>query len=151
MQDHQLSYSIIQLCRSHRAIAGALLSKLGLHPGQEIILMHLWKRDGQSQKQLVDLLHVQAPTVTKMLQRLEQTGILERRPSKTDNRVMHVWLTQTGKDLEPQVNAVWKELEQRTKEHLNQTERAVFQATIQKVLLGLRDTGTSPCTEPNQP
>ncbi len=151
-QSSKLGYNIVQLCRAHRTTAGALLSKLGLHPGQEIILMHLWKKDGQSQKQLAELLYIQAPTVTKMLQRLEQTGILERRPSSTDHRVMHVWLTQSGKDLESKVSEVWAELEQRTQENLSQAEQRAFQEIIQKVLLGLRNANSKDmaCSEASE-
>lgn len=120
-----------------------MLSELGLHPGQEIILMHLWQKDGQSQKQLAQLLHVQAPTVTKMLQRLEQTGILERRQSSSDNRVMHVWLTETGKNLEPKVVAIWAELEQRNLKYLNKQEKTEFQKILKKILKGLQDTSSN--------
>lgn len=142
MQNSSLSYDIVQLCRTHRATAGALLSELGLHPGQEIILMHLWQKDGQSQKQLAELLHVQAPTVTKMLQRLEQTGILERRQSSSDNRVMHVWLTEKGKNLEPKVVAIWAELEQRNVKYLDSEEKIEFQKTLQKILKGLQESSS---------
>jgi MarR family transcriptional regulator, organic hydroperoxide resistance regulator len=142
VQQSCLDYSIVQLCRAHRAAAGALLSEIGLHPGQEIILMHLWQKDGQSQRQLADLLHVRAPTVTKMLQRLEQTGILERRQSSSDNRVMQVWLTETGKNLEPKVTAIWAELEQRNVKYLEPEEKIEFQKTLQKILKGLQETSS---------
>ncbi len=138
MQHSNLGYGIVQLCRAHRALAGGLLSTLGLHPGQEIILMQLWQQDGLNQTQLTQLLNVQAPTVSKMLQRLEQTGILERRPSSLDHRIMQVWLTQSGKDLESKVAAIWTELETRTTEHLSHEERTVFEATLSKIVVGLR-------------
>jgi MarR family transcriptional regulator, organic hydroperoxide resistance regulator len=139
----QLGYQIVQLCRAHRALASEMLSKIGLHIGQEIILMHLWKQDGQNQTQLAQQMNVQAPTVTKMLQRLEQTGILERRTAKHDQRVTNVWLTQKGKDLEPKVNEIWAELEQRTIEHLSHEERTSFEVIIKKIVLGLRPVSPS--------
>jgi MarR family transcriptional regulator, organic hydroperoxide resistance regulator len=95
----------VQLCRAHRATAQGLLAELGLHPGQEMVLMLLWHQDGQPQSQLVQRLGVAAATISKMLDRLEQAQFLERRPSSLDNRVSLVYLTPKGKQLEPQVAA----------------------------------------------
>ncbi|NJK46081.1 MAG: MarR family transcriptional regulator [Pleurocapsa sp. SU_196_0] len=141
-QDFQLGFGIVQLCRTHRAAAGALLATLGLHPGQEVILMQLWHEDGQSQKKLAQRMGVQPPTVTKMLQRLEASGIVERRESTTDGRSMNAFLTQKGRDLEPQVQATWAELERRTSAQLSPTELEMFGVTLEKILANLRDTAT---------
>jgi MarR family transcriptional regulator, organic hydroperoxide resistance regulator len=135
-----LSYRIVQLCRAHRATAQGLLAELGLHPGQEMVLMHLWRQDGQTQSQLAQRLGVAAPTVSKMLDRLEQNQILERRTSSQDSRVSHVYLTQKGQDLEPLVANVWQQLEQRTVGHLSPDEAAQFQHLLEKVLLGFGET-----------
>jgi MarR family transcriptional regulator, organic hydroperoxide resistance regulator len=144
----KLGYQIVQLCRAHRATAQGLLAELGLHPGQEMILMHLWQQDGQAQSQLAQRLGVAAPTVSKMIDRLEQAQILERRTSSQDSRVSHVYLTQKGKKLEPQVAAMWQQLEQRTTEHLSPDEAAHFQNLLEKVLTGLRHENMADGCEP---
>lgn len=48
-----VGYLLVQVCKSHRSSIGAALAALGLHPGQEMILMQLWSQDGliQSQKE----------------------------------------------------------------------------------------------------
>ena len=38
-----LSHAIFRLARVHRMLAGQLLRRCGLHPGQELLLMHLWE------------------------------------------------------------------------------------------------------------
>jgi hypothetical protein len=43
-----VSYAIFQLARAHRGYASSLLRQLELHPGQELVLMHLFDRDGQT-------------------------------------------------------------------------------------------------------
>jgi MarR family transcriptional regulator, organic hydroperoxide resistance regulator len=130
----------VQLCRTHRAAAGERLATLGLHPGQEVILMQLWREDGQSQKQLAERMRVQPPTVTKMLQRLEASGIVERRESTTDGRSVNAFLTQRGRDLEPQVRAVWQELDRRTTTNLSAEELQMLEVTLGKVIANLRDS-----------
>jgi MarR family transcriptional regulator, organic hydroperoxide resistance regulator len=139
---------IVQLCRAHRATAQGLLAELGLHPGQEMVLMLLWHQDGQPQSHLAQHLGVAAPTVSKMLDRLEQAQILERHASSLDNRVSLVYLTPKGKQLEPQVAAVWQELEQRTTEHLTPVEVSQFQGILKKVLLSLRHGNMADGCEP---
>jgi MarR family transcriptional regulator, organic hydroperoxide resistance regulator len=118
----ELNHLIIQVARAHRATALTHLSKLGLHPGQEIILMQLLRRDGQSQTQLAELLGVQAPTVTKMLQRLEAGDFVERRPSSQDNRVTLVYLSQKGRSLDQPLQDAWAALEQQTGQGLSDDE-----------------------------
>ncbi|MFM9662805.1 MarR family transcriptional regulator, partial [Streptomyces scabiei] len=44
-----MSYAIFQLARAHRARAAVLLRAMDLHPGQELLLMQLLDRDGQTQ------------------------------------------------------------------------------------------------------
>ncbi len=102
--------------------------------------MQLWREDGQTQTQLAAKLGVQPPTVTKMLQRLQAAGIVERRPSSQDGRVMHVFLTLKGRTLEASVRQLWLELERRTTEHLNAGEGRQLEVTLGKIIAGLRDS-----------
>ncbi|MBI0384032.1 MarR family transcriptional regulator, partial [Streptomyces albiflaviniger] len=38
-----VSHAIFRLARLHRMLAGQLLRRIGLHPGQELVMMHLWE------------------------------------------------------------------------------------------------------------
>jgi len=76
---------------------GGALRELGLAPGQELLLMQLWDRDGCSQSDLVDRLGLDPSTVTKMLQRLERDGRVCRSRSGDDGRVTIVSLTEAGR------------------------------------------------------
>jgi MarR family transcriptional regulator, organic hydroperoxide resistance regulator len=129
----ELNHLIIQVARAHRATALGHLSKLGLHPGQEIILMQLLRRDGQSQTQLAEQLGVQAPTVTKMLQRLEAGDFVERRPSSQDNRVTLVYLSAKGRNLEQPLQDAWAALEQQTGLGLNDAEQRTLIALLERL------------------
>src|SRR5438067_13080770 len=42
---------------------------------------------------------IDAPTVTGIVKRLEQTGLVERRHDRTDRRVVKVYLTDEGRDI----------------------------------------------------
>jgi DNA-binding MarR family transcriptional regulator len=53
--------------------------------------------DGITQRDLAEILHLSRPTVTTMLQRLEQHGLLERWDDETDQRLTRIRLTLQGR------------------------------------------------------
>jgi MarR family transcriptional regulator, organic hydroperoxide resistance regulator len=141
----ELNHLIIQVARAHRATALGHLIKLGLHPGQEIILMQLLRRDGQSQTQLAELLGVQAPTVTKMLQRLEAGDFVERRPSSQDNRVTLVYLSAKGRSLEQPLQEAWTALERQTGFGLSNDEHNTLLQLLERLRTNLASNAEGCC------
>jgi DNA-binding MarR family transcriptional regulator len=67
-------FALAKACRAHRVNVGAALAGIGLHVGQEMVLLELWKEDGLKGGELAARLRVEPPTVTRMLQRLEGCG-----------------------------------------------------------------------------
>src|SRR4029078_3197347 len=88
-----LRYHLAQLCKAHRGQAEALLSDIGLHTGQEILLMHMWLNDGCIQTELVDQLCVQPATITKSLDRLRTARLRPRRAPRARPRPLAHSLT----------------------------------------------------------
>lgn len=118
-----ISSMIPLLAREHRALAGVLLKDLGLYPGQELVLMLLWQRDGRLQSELCRLLVVEPPTIAKMMRRLEDKGLVSRAPSSCDTRQVVISLTAAGKALEETVGERWSELERETVNGLSAAQR----------------------------
>ncbi len=136
MQDF-VGMQLISVMRVHRARAAELLNALGLHVGQEMILFQLWKRDGLNQTELTACLGVEPPTTTKMVQRMEASGLVERRADPTDGRVVQVWLSPKGCALQGPVTEAWQTLEAMTVSCLSAGERAILHELLSKVRLGL--------------
>jgi DNA-binding MarR family transcriptional regulator len=109
-----VSYAIFALARAHRALAGALLRELGLHPGQELLLMRLFDRDGQTQSQLLEAVGLDHSTVSKALRRMEASGLVQRKQADHDRRVLLVHLTDAGEALRAPIEDLWRTLEART-------------------------------------
>lgn len=105
-------------------MAGVLLRPLGLHPGQELLLLQLADGERRSQQQLVTDLGLDHSTVTKTLQRLERSGIVERCPAEADRRVMLVRLTEEGRARATAIAGMWRELEEATVASLSDEDRA---------------------------
>ncbi|MGK5728895.1 MarR family winged helix-turn-helix transcriptional regulator [Streptomyces sp. URMC 124] len=123
-----VSFAVFGVARTHRALAAALLRDLGLYPGQEIMLLQLWERDGQSQQALGRTLGLDHSTVAKSVRRLAAAGLVTRERSGTDRRVTLVSLTPEGRALESRVAEVWAELEARATAGLSEEQCARFVA-----------------------
>src|SRR6476660_10499856 len=81
-----ISHAIFRVARLHRMIAGNLLRRVGLHPGQELVMMHLWELGPQRQADLIGLLDSDAATMTRTVKRLEDAGFVRRVPLADDKR-----------------------------------------------------------------
>jgi MarR family transcriptional regulator, organic hydroperoxide resistance regulator len=136
IQDY-IGFQVLQVHKAHRQLAEAALNKLGVHTGQEMILLQLWIEEGIPQSQLAASMEVEPPTATKMLQRMERAGLIERRTDPTDARVSRVYLTERGRALEQPVLDVWKQLETQTVAGLSLTEQALLQRLLMQVLTNL--------------
>ncbi|MFC9353304.1 MarR family winged helix-turn-helix transcriptional regulator [Arthrobacter sp. NPDC057013] len=115
----RVSYAIFQLARAHRGYAAGLLRQLDLHPGQELVLMHLFDRDGQTQSELLASVGLDHSTVSKTLRRMQDAGLLIRQPADHDRRVMVVHLTEKGRAMREPIDSMWRNLEEITTRNLS--------------------------------
>lgn len=127
----KVGFLLIQILRQQRQQAEVALNKLGLHAGQEMILLRLSEEEGITQGQLAELMQVEPPTVTKMLHRME--GLVERRPDSIDARVSRVYLTEQGRALLPGVLKVWQNLEETVLQGLTETEQLLLRRLLMQV------------------
>jgi DNA-binding MarR family transcriptional regulator len=109
-QADAINQAIRLLSLRHRTRASVLLAPLGLHPGQEALLLELARTGSMIQAQISDAIGCEPPSVTIMTRKLEAAGHIRRRPSPTDKRASIVELTDSGKALADQVKEVWRVL-----------------------------------------
>ncbi len=126
-------YLLAKVCRAHRANVGVLLAGVGLHVGQEMVLLELWREDGLKGSELADRLGVEPPTITRMLRRMERCGFVERRPDPADARSFRVHLTEKGRALEGPVAHIWEEAEEKTLRGINPDETLVLRRLLARV------------------
>ena len=121
-----MSYAIFQLARAHRGCAAGLLRELGLHPGQELLLMQLFDRDGQTQSELLESVGLDHSTVSKSLSRMQDAGLLVREPAAHDRRVLVVHLTDKGHAMREPIAALWQTLEEASARNLSEQQVKSF-------------------------
>lgn len=141
-----ISYLLAQTCKAHRAMADRLLAETGLHVGQEMILLCLWYEDGLTQTELGERLCIQAATVTKMLTRMAQAGLVERQGDARDQRISRVYLTDKGRNAQEQVEAVWQHLEQCITASLSIEERLLLRRLLMQVYANIQSGAAVVCS-----
>ena len=148
------SYLIAQVCKLHRQRADDLLSEIGLHVGQEMMLCALWEKEGVTQTELGEHLAIQPATVTNALRRLESKGLVERTPDADDQRVSRVFPTNEGRERRADVEEKWSELERDTLAGFDGNERDLLRGLLSRVhenLAGQQTRRTVSTREPSQP
>jgi DNA-binding MarR family transcriptional regulator len=130
-----VSHAVFRVARLHRMVAGHLLRPVGLHPGQELVMMYLWEAGPQRQTDLIRLLDSDAATMTRTIQRLEHAGFVRRSPVADDKRAYLIESTAAGRALRPQVEQIWNRLEEIVVGGAGGRERQ----TIRRVLEGLEE------------
>nr|WP_281503097.1 MarR family transcriptional regulator [Ancylobacter crimeensis] len=97
--------------RLQRALAARHLAELGLFPGQESVLKLLSESDGRTMTELAAALQVRPPTASKTVGRLSAQGLLTRKASDGDGRLVRVWLTEEGRQRAGAVDGIWDRIE----------------------------------------
>ncbi|WP_433334963.1 nitroreductase/quinone reductase family protein [Spirillospora sp. CA-294931] len=138
-QADALNQAVRLLSLRHRARAAALLAPLGLHPGQEVLLLELARTGPMIQAELSEALGCEPPSITIMLRKLEAAGHVRRAPAPTDRRASLVELTGSGKALADQVKELWCALAEESVAGLP-TETVAELPGILAVLTGNVDT-----------
>ena len=134
-----LTTTLTRVARAQRSLSAESLAPLGLHPGQDELLRLLWRQDGLVQSRIVDALGVEAPTVTKMVHRLELAGFVQRRAAPADRRATQVWLTPAGRQLPPAVQRLRKRIDRRMTDGFTDRQAATLQALLERILTNLDD------------
>lgn len=104
--DDQLCFALYNASRAMVSAYGPILAELDITYPQYLVLLVLWETDGARVSAIGDRLALDSATLTPLLKRLEARGVIERRRSTEDERVVEVFLTAEGKRLRSKGKAI---------------------------------------------
>lgn len=104
--DNQLCFAVNAAARAIQAAYQPLLEALAVTYPQYLVLLTLWEEDGARVSRIGERLYLDSATLTPLLKRLEKRGLVERRRSTSDERVVEIFLTTAGKRLKKKALAV---------------------------------------------
>jgi DNA-binding MarR family transcriptional regulator len=128
-----ISHLVFRVAREHRLVAGQLLREIGLHPGQELVMLTLWDNGPQRQADLVRMLGSDSATITRSVRRLERAGFVTCGPSPEDGRVVVVRPTEAGRALRAGVERVWRRLEELTTAGFSESDDGTTRAVLARL------------------
>lgn len=110
----------------------------GLTIGQPKVLDYLGSHDGVSQRQIAAACCIEPATLTSLLNRMEERGLVERRMLHGNRRTSYVFLTELGHSLQQQVARDFEELEAEAFRGMTAEERAMVCRALERVCENLR-------------
>lgn len=130
---HSFHYLIMA---EHSIFQKELLNRLkdtGLTIGQPKVLDYLKDHDGAGQKEIARGCHIEPGTLTTILNRMEDAGLVERRMLNGNRRSLYVFLTGKGKEQLKLVTEAFSGMEKEAFRGISETERELFMDLMLRV------------------
>ncbi|MCI4651175.1 MarR family transcriptional regulator [Phaeodactylibacter sp.] len=133
--ENQLCFPLYAASRMTTKIYAPLLKALDLTYPQYLVMLVLWQHGKQTVNQIGSRLYLESNTLTPLLKRLEQKGLISRRRSSQDERSVLVQLTETGAQLKAEAEEIPKTIiESFNDSRLTELEVLQFQKTLFKLV-----------------
>ena len=118
------------------------LSKFDLTPSQFFVFNALCMGDGITVGEIGERVHLDNSTLTGIIDRMERSGYVERRPNPDDRRSVLVNLTEKAKELAPRILEFADELDTTLRKPFSRQEMDDFE-TVLRTLAETQNHGTA--------
>jgi MarR family transcriptional regulator for hemolysin len=92
-------FALFEMQRMLRLYADKQARRYGLTRAQWAVLAKLERTEGLKQTEIADLMEMQPITLTRLIDKLCDAGLIERRSDDTDRRVNRLYLTEAARPL----------------------------------------------------
>ena len=114
---------------NHMMVQKKLMEQLkdtGLTLGQPKVLDYLKDHDGASQKEIAAGCLIEAGSLTSILNRMEEKGLIERKMLNGNRRTFHIFMTESGKKNQKLVEETFEKIEETALNNVSEEEQKVF-------------------------
>jgi len=94
-----MAFLVNDVARMLRTYANQQAASLGMTRAQWAVMVRLERAEGLKQTELAELLDLQPITLTRLVDRLCDHGLIERRPDPSDRRAKRLYLTAAARPL----------------------------------------------------
>ena len=134
----ELSNNPVKLCHDITRLSRAKAREMNVEgvmsqPGARLVLSLLAINDGVSQRALVEETHLRPPTVSVIIGKMEDEGMVERRRNPDDRRETVIYLTEYGRDVDMKGIANIKATDALALEGLSEEEIASLMMLLEKM------------------
>jgi DNA-binding MarR family transcriptional regulator len=128
-----LPYLLSDSARLLRRAFDARVRELGMTSPQARLLLILSGTEGENQGYYAERLEVEPISLTRMIDRMEESGLIERRRDPADRRAWRLHQTERSRQVIDQVRASLAGLEEEMLDGLDKTQRATLTQLLETI------------------
>jgi len=126
-----------------RFVQRAKEAGLHLNRSEALVLVHVSQSPGTSQARLANALDIETISVVRLIDTLQDAGLIERRPHPTDRRVRTLWLTAAAEAALTQIQAIAGFVDAQALADISETEHQKLLHLLDTIRSNLAPTGES--------
>ena len=127
---------------NHMTVQKKLMEQLkdtGLTLSQPKVLDYLKDHDGASQKEIAAGCLIEAGSLTSILNRMEEKGLIERKMLNGNRRTFHIFMTESGKKNQKLVEETFEKIEETALNNISEEEQKVFMEIFHRIYRNLAE------------
>lgn len=128
-----LGYRMADNSRLLRRLFDERVRDHGLTAAQARLLLSLDRQNGENQAFYADMLEVEPITLTRIVDRMEEAGWLERRPDPSDRRARRLHLTAKSKGIVTDLRGITEDMFEQVLDGLSEKEREQLAAMLELI------------------
>ncbi|KZN34637.1 MarR family winged helix-turn-helix transcriptional regulator [Pseudoalteromonas luteoviolacea] len=132
-KNDSLGWHIAVLSKIMASMLEEELKKFDLKLAYWPTLMLLWEQEGQTQTDLTNGCQTNHYTTTRVLDKLEVCGLVERRLDPKNRRVFRIFLTDKGRELEAPLTQIATNINDQVLHKLEQKDQKVLLQLLKSV------------------
>jgi MarR family transcriptional regulator, transcriptional regulator for hemolysin len=107
--NREFAFILNDVARMLRTYANYKAAQFGITRAQWAVLVRVDRVEGLNQSELAEVLDLQPITLTRLLDKLCDSGLIERRPDPADRRAKRLYLTAAARPLLERLSALGEE------------------------------------------
>jgi MarR family transcriptional regulator, transcriptional regulator for hemolysin len=133
----RFAYDVVDTARAIRRDFDRRAAILGTTRAQWRVLARLGRQDGLRQVELADALDVEPITLCRMVDRLAEAGLVERRSDESDRRAWKIHLTDKARPVIAELQALADVFHRDLLAGISEADRDLAQAVLARVRANL--------------
>lgn len=131
--DERFGFALNDAARLYRWKFDLQSQDLGLTRAQWSVLAHLYRRDGIQQKSLAKILEIKPISLTRLLDRLEESSWVERRDDPNDRRAKNIYLTPRAKPMLKKLSKLGSQVTENALLGVSTKDRETLMTVLKKI------------------
>ena len=108
--NREFAFTLNDVARMLRTYADHKAAQFGITRAQWVVLVRLDRSEGLKQSELAEMLELQPISLTRLLDKLADSGLIERRADPVDRRAKRLYLTPAARPLLEKLGALGDDL-----------------------------------------